>query len=430
MSKLWQTGGEALDPVVEKFLASDDLVWDQRLGGADILGSAAQVRILVKAGIFSKPQGSRLVRELSRLYKLWQSGRLILKLSDEDIHTRIEKELTHSLGDLGKRIHTGRSRNDQVLTALSLWTRGGLHALMRSTLDLSDTLIRRALNLKNIPMPGYTHMQRAMPMTAGFWLGSFAEAFSPSGSCYHLTSALVANDASCPLGSGSGFGSLVSPDRGLAARLLGFSHGSGNALRIQTARGRIELAVLHACVQLQIECSRLASDILLFSTEEFGLVSLPASLTTGSSLMPNKRNADVCELIRASLPLAVGDLTALVGLQASLPSGYNRDLQPSKGLLIRSVDRTLEVLAVTRKVVEGLKVNAARCRESCHEGVLATDRATRLSLAGVAFRDAYKSVKSGGGAPVVTLQEAIRGKKAAGCPGHPGLARLASLSRR
>lgn len=428
MAKLWQAGGSTLDPLVERFLASDDLVWDRRLAGADIMGSAAQVRMLFKAGVFSRSEGQRLLRELDRLYKAVKAGRFRLSLSDEDIHTRIELELTRSLGDLGKRIHTGRSRNDQVLTALALWTREALHSLMKASLGLSGAFLHRARSLGHLPMPGYTHMQRAMPMTAGFWLASFAEGFSFDGASRHLENALEANDASCPLGSGSGYGSLVSPDRGLAARLLGFRHGRGNALRVQTARGRVELAVVHACVQLQIECSRFASDVLLFSTAEFGLVSLPSSLTTGSSLMPNKRNADVCELVRASLPQAVGDLTALAGLQFSLPSGYNRDLQPSKGLLMRSVDRTLEVLAVSRKVAEGLKVNPQRCLAGCSEDVLATDRATRLALSGVAFRDAYKAVKTGMGAPRIGLDDAIRSKKAMGCPGNPGFSRIAILN--
>ena len=423
--KLWQSGSSRLDPVVERFLAADDIRWDQRLVPYDILGNAAQARVLVKAKVLTPAEGRRLVSALRALWKRHEQGTLKLTLSDEDVHTRIEAELTKRLGSLGKKIHTGRSRNDQVLVDLYLYARDMLTGLRFSTHALAEACLRTAQRHPFVPMPGYTHMQRAMPSSVGLWMGSWAEAFSNPDATY-LGSARQAVLGESPLGSGSGFGTLVSPDRDFAADLLGFQpgNGPGNALRVQTGRGKVELAILHAIAQVLLDCNRLAADGLLFSTSEFGFVRLPASMTTGSSLMPNKRNADVWELIRAAYHLHLGDLTALASVQANLPSGYNRDLQVTKGLLIRSVERALEVLDVTRRTVEAIEIDAKRCREACDEGMLATDRATLLALSGTPFRDAYREVKAGARTKPIGVETALRGKKAAGTPGNLGLAAI------
>lgn len=423
--KLWQAGADSLDPAVERFLAADDIGWDRRLIPYDLLGNAAQARVLVKAGVLTPAEGRRLVRALAALWRRHRAGRLTLSLQDEDVHTRIEAELTRTLGSLGKKIHTGRSRNDQVLTDIHLYLREALLALRAGVLVLGEACLAMARRHAGAPMPGYTHMQRAMPSSVGLWMGAWAEAFSPRGNEALLRQAAEAAAAQCPLGSASGFGSLVSPDRAYAAALMGFpaEAGRGNVLRVQTGRGKAELAAMHAIAQVLLDCNRLATDGLLFSTAEFGFVRLPAAMTTGSSLMPNKRNADVWELIRAAYHLHLGDLSALASVQANLPSGYNRDLQVTKGLLLRSVERALEVVDVTRRTVQAMQVDLRRCREACDEGLLATDRATLMALAGTPFREAYRQVKSGESAgPSLRIDKALRGKRAAGAPGNLGLA--------
>ncbi len=415
--KLWQSGSGKLDPVVERFLASDDIQWDQRLVPYDILGNAVQARLLVKAKVLTKAEGARLVKVLAVLYRTWEQGGLKLRLSDEDVHTRIEAELTKRLGDLGKKIHTGRSRNDQVLTDLHLYLQDRLADLAVSLEVLRRACLAVARRHVSTAMPGYTHTQRAMPSSVGLWMGAWSEAF---GADARLLSSL--GQWPCPLGSGSGYGTLVNPDRAYAASLLGMPS-PGNVLAAQTSRGKAELEVLHTLAQALLDCNRLASDGLLFSTAEFGFVRLPVSMTTGSSLMPNKRNADVWELIRAAYHLHLGDLTALASLQGNLPSGYNRDLQPSKGLLMRSVERALEVLEVTRRTVEAMEIDRKRCREACDHAVLATDRATLLALSGTPFRDAYRAVKAGATGGGVSLEQALQGKRAIGAPGNLRLGR-------
>lgn len=411
--KLWQTGANRLDPVVERFLASDDIQWDQRLVPYDILGNAVQARVLVKAKVLTKAEGARLVRELARLWKVWERGGLKLKLSDEDVHTRIEAELTKRLGALGKKIHTGRSRNDQVLLDIVLYLGDKLRDLKVGTMELAEECRGVAVRHEWIPIPGYTHMQRAMPSSVGLWMGSWAESlFSESHYLDQLHWKL-----SSPLGSASGYGSLVRVDRNYAARLIG-TYSSQNVLEAQTSRGRHELGAMHGIAQILLSCNRLATDCLLFSTAEFGFVSLPPTMTTGSSLMPNKRNADVWELVRSAFHAHLGDMTALASVQANLPSGYNRDLQITKGILMRSVERAEEVLAVMHRTIRAMRVDVRRCREACDALILATDRATLLALKGVPFRDAYRSVKAGGGSASLTLEDSLRRKRSFGAPGN------------
>ncbi len=424
--KLWQSGTSKLDPAVESFLAADDIQWDQRLVPYDILGNAAQARVLVKAKVLTPAEGRRLVSTLRALYQLWERGGLRLRLSDEDVHTRIEAELTKRLGDLGKKIHTGRSRNDQVLVDLRLYLMDHLLDLRKATVDLRSACLHVAQRHRWVPMPGYTHMQRAMPSTIGLWMDAWETSLAED--LRLLSEAQDFSDYS-PLGSGSGFGTLVSADRRYAGNILGFWGLMPNTLQVQTSRGKGELAAMHAIAQLLLDCNRLATDGLLFSTTEFAFVKLPASMTTGSSLMPNKRNADVWELIRAAYHLHLGDLMALASVQANLPSGYNRDLQVTKGLLIRSVERAREVTEVTRRTVQAMEIDGMRCRQACDPSILSTDQATLLALSGTPFRDAYRQVKGGQTGPSLTLDKAIRMKRAEGAPGNLNLT-LAFVRRR
>jgi len=409
--KLWQAGVSELDPVVERFLAAEDIQWDQRLVPYDILGNAAQARVLVKAKVLTKAEGARLVRALAELYRKWERGGLKLRLSDEDVHTRIEAELTKRLGALGKKIHTGRSRNDQVLVDLRLYILDRVKELREATLAVGDACLKVARRHEFSPMPGYTHMQRAMPSSVGLWMDSWVTAFQMDS--FHLR-----RSYENPLGSASGYGTLVRTDRVYAASLLALNVAQFNVLYIQTSRGKLEMELLHAMAQALLDCNRLASDCLLFSTAEFGFLRLPSFMTTGSSLMPNKRNADVWELVRAAYHLHLGDLTALASVQANLPSGYNRDLQVTKGLLIRSVERALEVLEVMRRTVEAMEIDVKRCREACDDSILATDRATLLALSGTPFRDAYRQVKGGVSGPKLTLDQALRRKRSRVAPGN------------
>lgn len=413
--KLWDKG-EPVDDLVQRFCTGDDWRWDQRLLSADIEGTRAHARMLARIGILTR-------KELARIEKaLDGAGAIAVAADDEDVHTALENFLVARLGELGKKIHTGRSRNDQVLLATRIWLRREARAIAVEGLDLADDIAAWADRHRSVAWPGYTHTRRAMPSSAGHWAGAFAEAL--------LDDAVVLRGAydlldQSPLGSAAGYGVALPLDRAFVARELGFSRVQGNTLYVQNSRGKFEAHLLAAIEQVMLTLNRMAADIVLLSSEEIGFLVLPREYCTGSSIMPNKRNPDPIELVRASLHRVRACRDAILGTVANLTSGYHRDLQLTKGPVMEAVDVARACLAVMLRIAPRLGVDAKRARRALTPDVFATDEAVRLVKRGVPFRDAYRQVAARiGQLAGEDPAENLRAKRHLGAPGNLGIARL------
>ncbi len=378
------------DPWLVTFLAGDDHHLDQRLVPHDCRASAAHARMLHAIDVLDDDELTRLEDALDEIAKLAGRGEFPISPQDEDGHTAIENFLTERCGGAGRKIHTARSRNDQVLTALRLWEKEQLGRLIAGVDSYIDALEAVCDRQGDVGLPGYTHMQAAMPTTVSMWLGSFADAARDDREVAQLALRLVDR---CPLGTAAGFGvPVLEIDRERVASELGFAEVLQNPTHAQLGRGRLEAFVLSACGQVMHGLNRLASDLMLFTTREFALAELPAALCTGSSIMPQKRNADVLELIRATYHVVRGEEAKLQGLTAGLISGYHRDLQLTKGPLFAGVDATLDALRAMGLVLDGVRMNEAACAAALTEELYATEHALELVASGVPFRDAYHRV--------------------------------------
>jgi argininosuccinate lyase len=415
MAKLWEKT-YSLDALMEAFTVGDDPVIDARLVNADCVASMAHAAMLSSIGILSKTDRDALIRELAVIIDLNDKGRFTIQRSDEDVHTAIENHLSRALGDAGKRIHTGRSRNDQVLTALRLWNRGFLLSFQRACLDLVARLLDLAHKNQKTPMPGRTHTQVAMPSSVGLWAAAYAEEMLDDVAL--ARSAFSITDC-CPLGSAASYGVPLPLDRQLVADLLGFARVQNNVLYANNSRGKFEAIVLEAVEHVALTLSRLAQDLILFSLPEFGYFTLPQELCSGSSIMPQKRNPDGLELVRARAAAIAGDLTAVKAETRSLPSGYNRDFQETKAPFFRGCETGLGCVRVMDLTMEKLVVNADRLSGAFTPDIFATDRALELVTEGVPFREAYRRV----GKELTSLEnkdpvEAITRRTSIGAPGN------------
>ncbi|HEY4474213.1 MAG TPA: argininosuccinate lyase [Candidatus Paceibacterota bacterium] len=390
MSTLWMKKKKSL-PLIESFLAGDDTTTDLVLLPYDIQGSVAHAKGLRKIGVLSAKEERALTRELGRIFTLWRAGKIKISPSEEDCHTVIENLLVKRLGVVGKKIHTGRSRNDQVLVALRLYMKNEVAAIEKEIFSLIRAFEKKARAYKDIPMPGYTHMQRAMPSSVDAWLLSFRDALLDD--LVFLASIKKIIDQN-PLGSVAGYGeTTLGLDREVTTKLLGFKQTQKNPLYCALSRGKFELMLLQALSAALFDIGKFATDALLFSTKEFGFLSLPDSFTTGSSVMPQKRNYDVLELLRAHVSAFNGTLVSLQALTDKLPSGYNRDFQLTKKPFIEGVHITHEVIEVTTLVVKNLKLNSEALKAACTEELYATEETYRLvKEKGIPFRDAYRIV--------------------------------------
>jgi argininosuccinate lyase len=387
--RLWDKG-EPLDEAMHRLTVGDDPVVDRHLVPFDCIGSAAHARMLAKIGVLTEKECESL---LAALREIAATG-LEIPPELEDVHTAIEARLTEKVGDAGRKIHTGRSRNDQVALAMRLYTRDRAVRWLGGLAELCDALLRRYDEAGEVPMPGYTHLQPAMPSTVGAWLHAFLEG------CLELMreglAVLDLMDAN-PLGSGAGFGVPLPVDRSFTASLLGFSRVQRSPLDVQNSRGRHEARLLAWGSAIGGLLEKLAWDVQLFSTREFGFFSLPAELATGSSIMPQKRNPDLVELLRAGAGRVRGAAAELAWVSAKLPSSYHRDLQYTKAPLLRGVAAVDTMLEMAVLVVGGIQVNAERLREAMYPDLYATHAAYRLAREGVPFRDAYRQVAEQGG---------------------------------
>jgi len=393
MSLLWQKPGIAVDAAIQAFLAADDVVLDREFFLHDLAASRAHAEGLQHVGILSSDELTALKSELAVLADDFKNGEFILDARYEDGHSAIEARLTERLGDAGRKIHTGRSRNDQILVATRLWLKQKLEQLAGCCRDIAQIALQRAELEKNLPIPGYTHVQRAVVSSAGMWWCGWAEGFIDNAVHAAQTRQLI--DCN-PLGTAAGYGVNLALDREHTTTALGFSRMQVSPVYAQLSRGKFELMALEAVGAATLDLRRLAWDLSLFTSSEFALVDLPAQYTTGSSIMPNKRNPDVIELMRAThatVSAARSEIEQLV----SLPSGYQRDLQISKGALVRGVSRGLAALELLPGLLSDLQWNHERLRAAIDAGMYATDVAVEAAIAGVPFRAAYQAAAASAG---------------------------------
>ena len=388
------TVGE-VDAEVLAYTAGQDRVLDLALVEADCMGTAAHVAMLscvnVRPPLLAPDDVRRVVAELRRIVRDSAKGKFRISIEDQDVHLAVERRLTEKLGDLGKRVHVCRSRNDQVAVDLRLFAKGRLLEAVSAASELAATLVAFAKKHEKTPMVGRTHMQPAMPSSVGLWASAWAEGLLDDVAL--LKAAYDLNNR-CPLGSAASYGVPVAIDRQLTSDLLGFEKPVHNVLHANQARGKVEAAILSALGQAMLTLSRLAQDLILFSMPEFGYFRLPAEFTTGSSIMPQKRNPDLLELLRAKAAKVLAHANLVAEILRASPSGYNRDLQETKAPFMEGLDLAISSLRVLRPLVERLDVDGEALRRGFGPDVFATDRALEMVAAGKPFRDAYHDVKA------------------------------------
>lgn len=386
--KLWEKGYQ-LDKYVEAFMTGDDPQLDQDLIIYDCLGSIAHAKMLHKIGVLTAQEVTKLITALSDIIDLAENNQFIIQAVDEDVHTAIENALIAKLGDVGKKLHTARSRNDQILLDLRLYSKQWILKITDEIINGCKILCEFSQKYHDVPIPGRTHFQRAMPSSIGLWAASFAESLLDNvellKNCYWMVD-------QCPLGSAASFGVNLPIDRAMTAELLGFRSVQNNVLYVNNSRGKFEALALNAQVQIMNDLSKICTDVIIFSSCEFGYLTLPEKYCPGSSLMPQKRNPCPLELIRAKSAVVQGMLFQILEIIRGLPSGYNRDFQETKRPLMQGFETTLSSLKVLFTLFSDLQVNRERCINAFSSELFATDKVLTLVNEGIAFRDAYRMV--------------------------------------
>ncbi len=385
-SRLWDKG-EGVDALMQKLTVGDDYLLDRELVEWDCVGSAAHARMLSEIGMLTSNEADRLVAALKVIRREGQAGTFTIPFELEDVHTALEARLSAELGDIGKKIHAGRSRNDQIMLVMRLYLRNAVLQRLSELVELSGEYLQRCADVGEIAMPGYTHMQPAMPSSVGMWLHAFAEGLLE---CLRDGLSVLELLDSSPLGAAAGFGSSLPLRREGVAQLLGFSRVQRSPIDVINSRGRIESRYLHWLSQVGAVLEKFAWDMLLYSSKEYGFVSLPGNLTTGSSIMPQKHNLDICELSRAKAARLRASLVELMLVTGKLPSNYHRDLQYSKEPVLRASREVRELCLMSALVVKHLIVNEDRLRAAMHAELYATYEADQLAQQGVPFREAYQ----------------------------------------
>ena len=386
--KLWQKDWD-LDPAVEAFETKGDLVLDQKLIPYDIKGSIAHAKMLYKSNLLTKKELLALQGGLREIKSLYEKGKFVLKFGDEDCHTKIEKYLTNEYGDVGKKIHTARSRNDQVLTALRLFTKDYLEQIEKEIKKSNELFIRFEYEYGKIPMPGYTHMQKAMPSSIGLWIRSFKDALSDD---LKILKAIYKLNDQSPLGSAAGYGLPIKIDRKYAALLLGFSKVRENPIYCQSSRVKVDALTLSLLISILQTINKFASDVMLFTTSEFDFFKVNPEITTGSSIMPQKINLDIAELLRSKVNIILGNYVQIVAISSNLVTGYNRDFQDTKKPLIESLELTLSSLVTCQILLKNISPNKKVLKASMTKDLYVTEQALKLVVDGASFRDAYEKV--------------------------------------
>jgi len=389
MAKLWQKKGISLDPEVEKYTVGNDYILDLELLPYDIKASMAHAKMLAKQGYLSKEELRQLLAGLDEIFALHKNGKFVIKPEDEDCHTAIENFLVEKYGDVGKKIHTARSRNDQSMTALRLLMKDKLHTGEKRITELQKQLQSFAKKNKGKAMPGYTHMRKAMPSSVDMLFLAYNDMLKDDLAMVKAAEAIVDKN---PLGSAAGYGVPLKIDRNMTTKELGFACVQENPVECANSRGKYELLVVFSLNCIMVSLNKIATDLILFTMPEFGFFSLPQNVTTGSSIMPQKQNPDVLELIRANSHVVNGNLATINGIIQNLPSGYNRDFQLTKEPLLRSLKITLDSLNMISIVIAGLKTQDPRLKAAMTEELYATEKAYKLVESGMPFREAYKKV--------------------------------------
>ena len=386
--KLWEKNVQ-VDQEVDRFTVGKDREMDLYLAKYDVLGSMAHITMLERIGLLTAEELQTLLAALREIYKVADSGKFVIEEGIEDVHSQVELMLTRSLGDMGKKIHSGRSRNDQVLLDLKLFTRAQIQELVTAVTRLFEVLIAQSNRYQAVLMPGYTHLQVAMPSSFGLWFGAYAESLVDD---LQLLQAAYRVCNRNPLGSAAGYGSSFPLNRQLTTDLLGFDSLDYNVVYAQMGRGKMERTVAFAMAGIAATLSKLAFDACLFNSQNFGFIKLPDQFTTGSSIMPHKKNPDVFELTRAKCNKIQGLPQQITLIANNLPSGYFRDLQIIKELFLPAFDELKDCLQMVTHMMREVKVNEHILDDERYALMFSVEEVNRRVVAGVPFRDAYKQV--------------------------------------
>lgn len=387
--KIWNKGIN-LKKEIEEFTVGNDYLLDKRLVKFDCQGSIAHAKMLKSIDLISKKELQSLVEGLNEIIKLDSKGKFLIKQEDEDCHTAIENHLIKKYGEVGKKIHTSRSRNDQVLTALRLYEKDELKKIKNLVFELINSIDLVIKKYCSIKIPGYTHMQKAMPSSIKMWLGSYKDSMKDNLKLIKFVLNLLDQN---PLGSAAGFGVPVFKlNKKMTSDELNFSKSMENPMYSQLSRGKFESQIINLASAIMFDLNKLATDLILFSMQEFNYVKLPENFCTGSSIMPQKKNPDVLELLRAKYHVVLGEEFKVKSMIGNLMSGYNRDVQLTKEPVMNSLDILKSSISITSLIIAELKVQKSSCEKAMTKELYATEEAYKLVKKGVPFREAYKQV--------------------------------------
>lgn len=408
-TKLWDKGIEP-DRMIEEYTVGNDRELDMRLAKYDVEGSKAHIRMLESIGLLTGEELETLLSGLDRIAAMIERGEFRIEDDVEDIHSQVELMLTRELGDVGKKIHSGRSRNDQILVDIKLFMRDEIRAIARSVKAVFDKLIACSDRYRDVLMPGYTHLQIAMPSSFGLWFGAYAETFVDD---MQLLAAAYRIADQNPLGSAAGYGSSFPLDRTMTTRLLGFADLHYNVVAAQMSRGKTERATAYAVASIASTLGRFAMDACLFMSQNFGFISLPPEFTTGSSIMPHKQNPDVFEIMRGKCNRLQSVPNEISLLTTNLPTGYHRDLQLLKDIIFPATEELKRSLAMCDFMLDHIKVRTDIFDDPKYDSLFTVEDVNRMTLSGVPFREAYKyiglAVKEGTYKPTRNLHHTHEG---------------------
>jgi argininosuccinate lyase len=388
MKPIWDKG-KAVNELIQRYTVGRDKEMDLMLAKYDVIGSLAHIRMLESIGLLSTQELNKLSGGLKDLLEVIDRGDFVIEEGEEDVHSEVELLLTRKYGDMGKKIHSGRSRNDQVLLDLKLFTRERLRQIVLSVKSLFDILIRQSETYKNVLIPGYTHLQIAMPSSFGLWFGSYAEALTDD--MLFLRAAFDQSNRN-PLGSAAGYGSSFPLNRQMTTDLLGFESMNYNVVYAQMTRGKMERNVSYALANVASTLSKLSFDACMYNSQNFGFIKLPDDCTTGSSIMPHKKNPDVFELTRAKCNLIQAIPQEITLMTNNLPSGYFRDMQLTKEIFLPAFDRLEDCIAMVAYMLENIKVNTNILDDPKYDVIFSVEEVNRLACEGIPFREAYRQV--------------------------------------
>ena len=388
MNKRWEKNYE-INKEIERFTVGRDREMDLYLAKYDVLGSMAHITMLESIGLLKSDELSLLLKELKNIYAICEKGEFVIEDGVEDVHSQVELMLTRKLGDMGKKIHSGRSRNDQVLVDLKLRCRHDIKDVVDNVKVLFDELIGKSEQYKNVLMPGYTHLQVAMPSSFGLWFGAYAESFADD--MFFMQAAYKMTNRN-PLGSAAGYGSSFPLDRDMTTRLLGFDSMDYNVVYAQMGRGKMERNVAFALASVAGTLAKMAFDACMFNSQNFSFVKLPKECTTGSSIMPHKKNPDVFELIRAKCNKIQALPQQITLIMNNLPCGYFRDLQIIKEVFLPAFGELNDCLQMAAYIINKIEVNEHILDNPIYDPIFSVEEVNRLAASGMPFRDAYKKV--------------------------------------